>query len=171
MREIKEKLELFSFTVICVLIGILTGTDWKSWNAVDAPLDVTDLLNVSRDHYQVDSWQEDTVLLGKTEVRQLTDLDIPQGEDTPDMIYTVVEVKASILYGVCQAQLLRQGTYQQVDGQPWGANVAYQKMSDGKALTSYVLCFDSQLMSVTFGWQPTQEQMQLVGEIFGGDML
>lgn len=160
-----------TFIVICGLIGILMGMDWKSWNTVDVPLDVTDLLNVSRDDYEVDSWQEDTILLGKTEVRQLTNLDVPQGEDIPDMIYTVVEVKASILYGTCQAQLLRQGTYQQVNGQPWGANVAYQKMSNGKALTSYLLCYDSQLMSVTFGWEPTQEQMQLVGEKFGGDML
>lgn len=160
-----------SFVVICVLIGMVMRLDWKSWNAADVPLHAAQLLDVSQSDYDVKSWQEETLLLGQTEVWQLTSLDIPQGADIPDMIYTIVEVKASILYGMCQAQLLRQDTYQQVDAKLWGANVAYQKMSRGKALTSYVLCYDHQLVSITFGWEPTEEQMQLVGETFGGDML
>ena len=87
------------------------------------------------------------------------------------MLYTLIQAKVPALYGMCQAQLLRQEEYRQVDAQPWAACEAYQKYREDRALTSYLLCYEQQLVTITFGWEPTVEQMQLVGATFGGDML
>lgn len=172
-REINRLVTLaltfaFVFVVIGVLVGMLMRGEWKSWSAADVPLHAAQLLDVNQNDYDVDSWKQETVLLGQTEVWQLTNRDIPKGEDLPDVFYTIVEVKAPVLYDMCRAQLLRQDTYQTVDGKPWGANEAYQKMSHGRALTSYLLCYDRQLVSITFGWEPTEEQMSVVRETLGG---
>ena len=31
-----------------------------------------------------------------------------------------------------------------------------------------VKCLEAEGVEIAFGWEPTQEQMQLVGEMFGG---
>lgn len=159
-----------TFVIVGVMIGVLIRGEWRSPGVEEVALRVTDLMEVNSDDYDVDCRREETVWLEQTQVWQLTERDMPQSADIPDMIYTSIQVKVPALYGMCQAQLLRQEEYRQVDAQPWAACEAYQKYREDRALTSYLLCYEQQLVTITFGWEPTQEQMNIVGEKLGGEL-
>lgn len=88
------------------------------------------------------------------------------GEHTGWKMYTVTLVKLPILYDLCREEMLW-ADHEQVDPSPWLAQEAYRETDHGR-LRTYLLCYQDCVVEITFGWEPTQEQTQLVGEIFGG---
>lgn len=116
------------------------------------------------------NWEEDPLPLETDPVTGVESLHKAMRQSYLPMLYTLIQAKVPALYGMCQAQLLRQEEYRQVDAQPWAACEAYQKYREDRALTSYLLCYEQQLVTITFGWEPTQEQMNIVGEKLGGEL-
>ena len=88
--------------------------------------------------------------------------------------YGVVRVKLPALYNVCKDSLLRQydrydGYYVPTDPAPWGAVEAYQSAyAGGGPVDGYLLCYPGRIVEIGFDWEPTPEQMALVGERLGG---
>ena len=77
------------------------------------------------------------------------------------------------LYSFCVGQMKRQmvlkaywdGGMVPVDATPWGAEEAYRLVAeDGTPRNSFLLCGGNTLVSVTMSWEPTAEQMAVVGE-------
>ncbi len=100
----------------------------------------------------------------------------------PSLDYTVTEVKLPALYGRCRAQLLEKEislNWRQVsfstkriatpcDAAPWGANEAWQVAWENEIPSDdYLLCYDRNLVEISFSWTPTDEQKALVGEKLG----
>lgn len=63
------------------------------------------------------------------------------------------------------------------DANPWGANEAYRwqvaeydkNRVPGDLLNSYFLCYDDCIVEINFSWEPTAEQMAIVGQKLGGE--
>lgn len=96
--------------------------------------------------------------------------------------YTITEVKLPALYDRCRAQLVEkkldlsyrqfsfslQRTATPCDAAPWGANEAWQVFWENDVPgDDYLLCYDRNLVEISFNWTPTAEQMALVGEKLG----
>ena len=54
------------------------------------------------------------------------------------------------------------------DAVPWGAkNVYRQHYLDGSIVNRYLLCYEDRIVSITFDWEVTDTQKQIVGEKIG----
>lgn len=94
-------------------------------------------------------FQESTFLLAKTEGAE----EGPQGEE---LSYTVIQVKAPVLYGPCLNQLRGQYedrpghyVYRQTDPAPWGASAAWRLWAAGEAQDTWLLCWEDTLVELT----------------------
>lgn len=107
---------------------------------------------------------------------------LEQGVSTPSLDYTVTAVRWPALYDRCRAQLVdqkREISYRQLsfsweriatpcDAAPWGANEAWQVTWENDIPgDDYLLCYDRNLVEISFSWTPTDEQKALVGEKLG----
>lgn len=93
--------------------------------------------------------QESTFLLAKTEGTERG----PQGET---LSYTVIQVKAPILYTPCLNQLRCQYedwpgryVYRETDPAPWGALAAWRLWVAGEAGDTWLLCWEDTLVELT----------------------
>ena len=84
------------------------------------------------------------------------------------MIYAVTLVKFPALYNLCREEMLWED-HQKIDPAPWLAREAYRK-TDKSRLSTYLLCYEECVVEISFGWEPTQEQMNMVGEKLGGGL-
>lgn len=51
------------------------------------------------------------------------------------------------------------------DPTSWKANEVYRlAYQDSGALNSYLLCYDDKITEISFDWEPTTEQMEIVAE-------
>jgi len=53
---------------------------------------------------------------------------------------------------------------------PWGALDAYQLHWSSSILENYLLCYEDRIVRIRFSWEPTPEQMAVVGEMLGREM-
>ena len=89
----------------------------------------------------------------------------------PRLDYTITEVKVSFLYDTCKKYLLQQYdstpfrlSYEAQDDSRWGAQEVYRLVTqDYGALNQYLLCYKDCIVDITFNWDPTAEQMAIVG--------
>lgn len=109
---------------------------------------------------------EESLALGYYQGWQISEAETGPEEDMDTVMYTVTLVKLPILYDLCRDEMLW-ADHEQVDPSSWLAQEAYRK-TNGVHLKTYLLCYQDCVVEITFGWEPTQEQMQLVGETFGG---
>ena len=59
--------------------------------------------------------------------------------------------------------------YLEQDPAPWKANEVYQlAYQDTGALNRYLLCYDDRIIEISFGWEPTAEQMAITAEKLSG---
>ena len=58
--------------------------------------------------------------------------------------------------------------YELTDAAPWGAQAAYQVYRDDGPRDTYLICWESRMVEITFSWTPTPEQLRTAGEILGG---
>lgn len=146
------------------------------------PLRIEDLMPVSYEGYSTECNTQESVFLTQLEGSQYARLD---DEEQPELQYTVTTVKAPFLYDICRDALLENivskyshpgyeddthEKYIEIDGAPWGANVAYQFSFEEVPQGIYLLCYDTCIVEIHFfyDWLPTSEQMAVVGEKLGG---
>ena len=153
------------------------------------PLSIEDLTGAELDpDYSRQMDVRGTPLLREYDIRQV----IPyySYSDAPELTYTVWEVGISSLYGPVKNSFFKDTVYTfhgqidfviphgwvAADAAPWGALDAYQYHDeDGQPYGSYLLCYDSRFMEISFdAWNaapPTAEQMTLVGKVLGSGPL
>lgn len=144
-----------------------------------APLTIVDLLGTEYDRYE-EKWgsrrSSESLLLGLYVMQQHLGFD-------GFLEYTITEVKLPPLYEFCKKSLLNSRKDEVVDGQiefyehfepvdptPWQAQEAYRLYwSYGHFIDQYLLCYEKRIMVVTFSWEPTAEQMAIVGDTLSGE--
>lgn len=153
-----------------------TRLNWFSPTAADSwwsrfpdglPLTVEQLRgDLGDQEFLVSRNGEESLALGYYQGWQISEVETGPEEDMDTVMYTVTLVKLPILYDLCREEMLW-SDHEQVDPSSWLAQEAYRKTNGGH-LKTYLLCYQDCVVEITFGWEPTQEQMQLVGETFGG---
>ena len=153
------------------------------------PLTVEDLSGMEPDpDYSRRMDVSGTPLLREYDIRQV----IPyySYSDAPELTYTVWEVGIGSLYEPVKNSFFKDTVYTfhgqidfviphgwvAADAAPWGALDAYQYHDeDGQPYGSYLLCYDSRFVEISFdAWNtapPTAEQMTLVGKVLGSGSL
>lgn len=151
------------------------------------PLTVSDLLPGMREElYTRQRWENSSPLLTLIEGLQIPRYDILflSREEMPRLDYTVIEVKAPFLYGLCKNDLfhVRDGfeeekpekdryAYRPIDPAPWGAVEAYQWGNSYGGITKFLLCYESRIveleLSYRHGQTISEAGMALVGEKLG----
>ncbi len=151
------------------------GRNWTAYHH-DLPLCVEDLTQTDLDQYSKEQTGKTTFLLGNVTYHQQMRLDARDFGQLPELRYTVVRVKAPFLYDLCRGRMYRRQvdevangrTYEPVDPEPWGAKEAYRRYSPGCGFDNfYLLCYDQVIVEIRFDWEPTAEQMAVVGRKLG----
>lgn len=153
-------------------VYLATGTEDPEQRPfyVETPLHMTDLVGEQDVFFSNATSSDQSLLLKYLKVEQL-----PWGreDETPQMAYERYTVSVPALYSFCVGQMKRQmvlkaywdGGMVPVDATPWGAEEAYRLVAeDGTPRNSFLLCRGNTLVSVTMSWEPTAEQMAVVGE-------
>ena len=153
-----------------------------SFMEIEHPLRVEDLMDV--DHqYVTEGSPKESIFLAHRHVRQRPWFDVEDWSTVPHMEYDLVQVKWPFLYEDVKAQLVKNLTqaaqlqipYEErdrmepVDAAPWSAREAYRVIDIGGDLgmDRYLLCYEDVLADIRFSWEPTAEQMAIVGEKIG----
>ena len=135
----------------------------------DMPLSITELTDSDFSDYTNDKYHQGTILLTQDEYRQEA---LGYGSNLPELYYTITYIHADFLYDACQKDLLkdfaRHGEAITVDASGWNAEAAYQLYEHGSAQHEYLLCYDGHFVEIRFGWEPTAEQMAIVGQKLAG---
>lgn len=147
------------------------GITFDIWRD-DLPLTLSDLADPGEVRYSTRARGEKSFLLTRTRYEQ--DPLLGQGPGVCRLDYTVVEVKAPFLYGLCRDALLEidpifEEEYRPADPAPWGAVEAYQRYWDGMPREEYLLCFPRRLVEFkSYDLELTGERMGIVGAKLGG---
>lgn len=137
------------------------------------PLTVADLTGPVEAKYSTRAEAQESFLLAETRYQQDRLLSEPRLTPAPgELDYTVVEVKASFLYGLCRQEFLEHPPldeeYRPVDPTPWGAAEAYQQYWGQEPMGGYLLCYPGRLVKIRFlNIELTEERMGIVGEKLG----
>lgn len=137
---------------------------------VETPLYMADLVGDQKVVFSNATSSDQSLLLQRLKVEQL-----PWGreDETPQMTYERYTVSVPALYPFCVEQMKRQmlikaywdGEMVPMDATPWGAEEAYRLVAkDGTQRNAFLLCRGNILVSVDMSWEPTAEQMALIGE-------
>lgn len=143
------------------------------------PLSVADFMEVKKDQYVVTNDQHHTFLLGQMNVDAFPHWDLENRQDFPDLRYDITIVKVPFLYDWCKDQMYRdldetddtgipaghRLVYVEQDSAPWGANEVYRLyQEEGWYMDWYLLCYEDRIVEIRFDWEPTEEQMAIVGQ-------
>lgn len=152
-------------------------------NAVDAPLQMEDLLDV--EEFYIGALNDsESIFLRNRRITVMPHFDEEHRSVLPNMEYTIVDVKMPFLYDTCKNQMVKNLTqagrvhipYEQrdrlipSDPAPWGAAEAYYVVNDMEPdweSNNYFLCYEDRMVDIEFSWSPTPEQMAIVGEKIG----
>ena len=132
------------------------------------PLKVEDLAPAEGVRYSTQAKVDRTFLLSKREYSQ--DALLGESPEAPELEYTIVEVKAGALYGLCRDSMLEEDPlferdWRPADAAPWGANAAYRMYRHGEPDDWYLLCFPDRLAEVCLrNLDLAPEGMALAGE-------
>lgn len=110
---------------------------------------------------------------------------LDSGDDL--MNYDITHIHADFMYNLIRDDLMQieednEYSLLPIDAAQWGANEAYRcqstvyrtnafgvTYSPGDWLNSYFLCYDDCIVQIFFSWEPTAEQMAIVGQKLGGE--
>ena len=139
--------------------------------SVNIPLSLADLVEINEDDYIEEDRINQTVFLGQRVVHQLPDFEIENPIGMPDLQYVITTVKVPILYDWCKDRLFQRHDseytvkYKTEDALPWGANEAYRQIDDeGAEKTSFFLCYEDRFILIHLDWEPSEDQMAIIGE-------
>lgn len=169
-------------TSIIVHIGISAnrnGIFERSTDLDSLPLSVTDFYDVDENKYIVQNRNNESFLIGQQVVHMFGDWNVEGFHELPDLQYAITIVKAPFLYEWCKEQMFwdmdeRKDTdlpaghrivLMEVDPASWGANEVYQLYhEEGWYLNRYLLCYEDKIIEICFDWEPSPEEMALVGQ-------
>lgn len=154
------------------------GTTWVI-HQDELPLVVEDLMEVDYSDYIKERRGNESLILGQLVMRQHPRFDAKDYSDIPQLEYIMTIVKIPALYDWCKEQVIywRESLryvspqeYRVEDANPWGANEVYRLYDlEYGAENFYLLCYDNFLVEIDFDWEPTTEQMAIVGEKLNGN--
>ena len=159
---------MLTIQVICSF-NQLSG--FRLVQATDMPVSVTQLADTDFDDYITRKYSNGgTILLSQDEYIQETR---NHDADLPELRYTITYLHTDILYNACQKALLkdfaRRGEAIPVNAAPWNADTAYQLYEQGSAQHKYLLCYNGCIVEIRFSWEPTAEQMAIVGQLLDAE--
>lgn len=141
------------------------------------PLTLEDLLEVNPEDYIRERRGDGSLLLGQHVMREYARLDGADTSNSPWLEYTIVQVKLPALYDLCKDRLLSEKEtgyptgekeYRPQDATPWGAREVYRLYDPVYGSEQeYLLCYDNLLVELSISWEPTEEQMQMMGARLG----
>lgn len=140
----------------------------------EMPLYVDEIVEVPPIEWSCYRQRSATILCSRTEYFQRA---LSEDSTLPMLEYTVTEINFPILYQLCKRGLLNSrqdeyfddgevftNHYEAVDAAPWGAREAYQVHWSDSILNKYLLCYETHFVEISFDWEPTTQQMAIVGE-------
>lgn len=143
------------------------------------PLSVSDFYEVDEEKYIQQNRNNQTFILGQRVVHVYGDWNIEGTHKLHDLQYTITTVKVPFLYDWCKNQMYRdldetddndipvghRLVYKEADATTWGANEAYRLyQEEGWYMDWYLLCYEDKVIEIRFDWEPTEEQMAIVGQ-------
>ena len=128
----------------------------------DLPLSICDQNDADPTHYTATLTEQGTFLVSQQTGKHKTE---DEHDDLPEIRYTVTTVHAAFLYNACAKDLMKDQDYVPTDAEPWGAGEAYWDAQD----LAYILFYDDRIVEIKFTWEPTAEQMSIVGQKLGGE--
>ena len=144
----------------------------------EIPLAVEDLVEVSYDGYIKERRGKESFLLGQYVMQQRPRFDADDYAKILQIEYTVTYVKIPALYEWCKERLIYEKEelwgidkqeYREVDAQSWEAKEVYRLYDPVYGAENYYLvCYEDLIVEINFDWEPTAEQMRIVGEKLGG---
>lgn len=148
-------------------------------NHIHIPLAVSDFMDVNGAFYVETNHNSETFLVGQMKVDAFPHWDEEDSTQLPDLRYTITTVKVPFLYNWCKDQMYRdldetddtgipvghRNVLKAVDPASWGANEAYRLyQEEGWYMDWYLLCYEDKVIEIRFDWEPTEEQMAIVGQ-------
>ena len=143
----------------------------------EIPLVVEDLVEVDYEGYIKERRGNESFILGQYIMRQHPRFDAEHYVQIPQIEYTMTFVKIPAIYEKCKERLLYEREtlwgideqdYRAEDADAWGANEAYRLYDPVYGAENwYLLCCDDVIVEINFDWEPTEEQMKVVGEKLG----
>ena len=139
------------------------------------PLSLEDLIPVPKEAYVTQNRTDKTFLISQQVIWQFPHFETPETSGMCDLGYTVTIVNAPLLYNWCKDQLLHKTTrgenglyiieYLPVEAEPWEALEAYRQLDEfGAEKNSFLLCYPDRFLLIHLDWDPTEEQMAIVGQ-------
>ena len=140
----------------------------------ELPLIVEDLIEIDYDGYIREKRGDSSILLSQLVMHQGPRFDAENYADIPQLEYTLVVVHVPALYDMCKNRMIYEQEeqrpiqdldYRKEDEAPWGAKEVYRLYDlEYGARNTYLVCYDKMLAEIRFDWEPTEEQMAIVGE-------
>lgn len=140
----------------------------------ELPLIVEDLIEIDYDGYIREKRGDSSILLSQLVIHQGPRFDAENYADIPQLEYTLVAVHVPALYDMCKNRMIYEQEeqrpiqdldYRKEDAAPWGAKEVYRLYDlEYGARNTYLVCYDKMLAEIRFDWEPTEEQMAIVGE-------
>ena len=145
----------------------------------ELPLVVEDLVDIDFDGYSKECRGNMSLFLGQFVMRQHPRYDAENYKDIPQLEYSMTIINVPLLYEMCKNHTIDKTdetdntnipegfkrVYLKQDPTPWKANEVYQlAYQDTGTLNSYLLCYDDIIIEISFDWEPTTEQMAIVGK-------
>lgn len=144
----------------------------------ELPLVVEDLVDVDYDGYIKERRGDESLILGQLTMHQRPRLGAAGYANIPQLEYTVTIVKIPALYDLCKERLMYEKEelrplikqeYRAENAEPWGANEAYHLHDPEYGPENFwLLCYDGLIVELGLDWEPTAEQMAIVGEKLTG---
>ncbi len=159
-------------------VGYYDRNGWRMKVFDEAlPLYVQDLLQTAQKDWSTEVRKSETFFVKNTEYNQRP---LTEKHDIPELEYTVTDIKSPALYAFCKSALIGQyqdkirhgeiiyrDAYEAVDASPWHAEEVYQRYWRDGYLNKYLLCYANRFVEISFDWNPTAEQMEIVAEKLG----
>ncbi len=145
----------------------------------EIPLSVSDLTGADEENYISENRINQTMLLSQQVVYQRKAFPMEESSAVPSLRYTILTVKAPFLYDYCKAKMYddkdetndstwpagNRMVFRALDAAPWGAEEVFRLYSEeGWWTYTYLLCYKERIIEIRFGWEPTAEQMEIVGQ-------
>lgn len=146
---------------------------WKWDIYADAiPLKVEDMTATNyRDYSYTEDKVQRSVFLSKKKYRQWA---IPNGEDVPEISYTILDTHFSPIYHLCLDSLLRleeeevkhfSENWARIDAIPWNADAVWQKYYGSNPSGQYIICYGNRMIELDcFNLELTNAGKKAVGE-------
>lgn len=144
----------------------------------ELPLVLEDLIDVEYTGYIKERRGNMSFIMGQLVMEQRPRFDAENYTSIPRLEYTMTIVNIPALYDKCKEIIIRDGEYfldrkdreyRLEEAEPWGANEVYQLYDvEFGARNTYLLCYDKLIVEIRFDWEPTVEQMAIVGEKLNG---